>query len=275
MHDVPMPSPRQPFSRSEVLSGSRLLTMLWSNRLFLHWPVDPAALRARVPSQLDLDLVKGRAWIGVVAFRITNVRALLAPPVPGLSSFNEVNVRVCVTHRGEPGVYFLSLDASNLVAVWAARTFLHLPYFRARVQVGKRAEAFRFSSRRCHQSAIPADFECTWTAGRPLPPPRRGDLAHFLTERAQTFVVHRGRVHACSVEHEAWPLREAKVLTLKSNLLEAAGLSDPTEPPVAWHSDALAVSMSPIRELRTSEVASGLLDPAMSPPPAALTRRRI
>lgn len=264
------PRSRSPVEDDEAVSGTRLLKMVWAHRLFLHWPVDPDHVRPYVPAQLEIDTAQHNAWIGITAFRLTNIRAVLAPPMPGLSSFNEVNARVCVTYRGSPGVYFFSLDASSSVAVWTARTFLHLPYFRARIQNTRRADSYRFVSRRTHQGAQPAHFDCTWTTGKPLAATQRKDLAHFLTERRQTFTIHRGTVYVCQVAHEPWPLREAKVTSLETNLFPAAGLPEPEGTPLAYHGDRLAVDMLSAHAA-TEREAAPLLDPVVAPP-ATFTR---
>ena len=57
------------------------------------------------------------------------------PDLPYFSAFPELNLRLYVEHDGRPGVWFLSLDAANIVAVWAARRFFHLPYFHARMRM--------------------------------------------------------------------------------------------------------------------------------------------
>jgi uncharacterized protein YqjF (DUF2071 family) len=103
----------------------------WHDLLFAHWPVSYDAMRPLVPAQLELDPFDGRCWVGVVPFRMSGIRGRGTPAVPGLSRFPELNVRTYVTHGGKPGVYFFSLDAANLLAVWAARKFYHLPYFYA------------------------------------------------------------------------------------------------------------------------------------------------
>ena len=42
-------------------------------------------------------------------------------------------MRTYVTVGGKrPGVYFFSLDAANPLAVFTARAFFHLPYYRPR-----------------------------------------------------------------------------------------------------------------------------------------------
>ncbi|MCZ6835511.1 MAG: DUF2071 domain-containing protein, partial [Planctomycetota bacterium] len=74
---------------------------------------------------------------------------------------------------------------------------------------------------------------------------REKNLAHFLTERYALYscdlktkrYVGRGRIW-----HEPWPLRQAEVLELDENLIKAAGIElDTTNPPLAWHVDAIDV----------------------------------
>src|SRR5579883_3335517 len=106
----------------------------WRQLLFLHWAVPAEHVRPLVPPQLDLDLFEDTAWVSLVAFTITGLRPVGLPPLPGLSSFHETNVRTYV-HRGgrDPGVWFFSLDAANRLAVLGARLAFHLPYYHARM----------------------------------------------------------------------------------------------------------------------------------------------
>src|SRR6266550_2938689 len=117
-------------------SAPWLMTQSWHNLLFAHWPVNAETLRTKIPPGLPLDLFDGQAWIGIVPFRMTNVAPRFIPALPLLSEFAELNVRTYVTLGGKPGVYFFSLDAASSMAVAAARSMLHLPYFSATMSVG-------------------------------------------------------------------------------------------------------------------------------------------
>ena len=59
-------------------------------------------------------------------FHMSGVRARGLPALPWLSRFPELNVRTYVLFDDKPGVFFFSLDAANLSAVWAARAFYRL-----------------------------------------------------------------------------------------------------------------------------------------------------
>ena len=127
----------------------------WHDLLFAHWPVPHADLRRLVPEQLTLDTFDNQCWVGVVPFHMRAIRGRFLPPLPGLSRFPELNVRTYVTHSGKPGVYFFSLDAATLPAVWAARAFYHLPYFHADMSSEDRDGTIHYSSRRRDN---PAEF---------------------------------------------------------------------------------------------------------------------
>ena len=53
-----------------------------------------------------------------------------------------------MTINGRPGVYFFSLDAESSMAVAAARSMLHLPYFTAQMQVSSDGQQVHYASRR-------------------------------------------------------------------------------------------------------------------------------
>lgn len=107
----------------------------WHDLLFAHWPVAAAELRPLIPSALTVQEFAGRAWLGVVPFRMTGVTRRPLPPLPGLSAFPELNLRTYVELGGKPGVWFFSLDAASLLAVRIARLLFHLPYFHARMEM--------------------------------------------------------------------------------------------------------------------------------------------
>ena len=156
------------------------MSMRWTDLMFMHWPIDPAIMRQAVPGDFDLDLYDGKAWIGVVPFRMQSTRPRCCPPIPqklvkvSPSSFPELNVRTYVTipikenglTRQLPGVFFFSLDAASKTAVRLARWTFNLPYFDARMQVQREAEWVHYQSHRTHFGAKPAHFAASY---RPKP----------------------------------------------------------------------------------------------------------
>ena len=108
----------------------------WADLVFVHWSVDPDFLASLLPPELEPDLYQGKAYVGLVPFRMTDIRPVFLPALPGLSRTLETNVRTYVKHRNHqgdpaPSVWFLSLEAENTLAVILARLGYGLPYFKA------------------------------------------------------------------------------------------------------------------------------------------------
>lgn len=209
-----------------------VMRMRWLDLLFAHWPIDPAALRSLVPPALELDTFDGRAYIGIVPFRMEDVamRGLPAPPVAG--AFPELNVRTYVRHGGRSGVWFLSLDAGNRAAVEGARTAFHLPYYEARMSVGHVREVIDYRSVRIDHRGPPARFEARYRATGPVELAAPGSLEAWLTDRRRLFAIDReGRVLRTEIRHRAWPLQPAAARIEIERMASAHGLTLPDEPP--------------------------------------------
>lgn len=194
----------------------------WHDLLFAHWPVPRDRLRQLVPAQLEPDQFGGKCWLGVVPFRMSGIRARGTPPLPGLSRFPELNVRTYVTHGGKPGVYFFSLDAANLPAVWAARKFYHLPYFHAEMQCEDRDGNILYSSRRLKSTA---ELRGSYRPTAEARVREKGSLEHWLTERYCLYTTHQDNVYRGEIHHQPWPLQDAEADLKINTVASAAGVS--------------------------------------------------
>ncbi|HEV2737077.1 MAG TPA: DUF2071 domain-containing protein [Candidatus Elarobacter sp.] len=218
-----------------------LVAMDWRDALFVHWPVPAETLRARIPSNLELDVFGASAWIGIVAFRIAGARARGVPARLGLRSFGEINVRTYVTGGGTPGVWFLSLDAASALTVEGGRTALHLPYYRARIAIAWNGTTCAYDGERTDRRAAPARF----AAGARITGNERhaqaGSLEHFLVERYCFYTVdRRGRTVRGDVLHPPWPLRDATVAIRENTLLAAVNVTPGAAAPLAHASAGVA-----------------------------------
>jgi len=224
--------------------------MRWHELLFMHWPVEADQVRSLLPKELELDLFDGSAWVGVVPFRMSSIRARGLPPIPGTSAFPELNVRTYVTVGGKPGVWFFSLDATNWLAVRAARWGFFLPYFDARIQVGRAGSRIEYSATRTHRKAPPARFEAEYGPVGEVFEARPGTLEHFLAARYCLYAIRPDRgVHRCDISHMPWPLQPANAQIRENTMAAAAGIELPPSQPllhyahqldvVAWTPDAI------------------------------------
>jgi uncharacterized protein YqjF (DUF2071 family) len=216
----------------------------WHDLLFAHWPLPTSAIRPLVPSQLTLDTFDGQCWVAVTPFRISGIRSRGLPPLPGLSRFPELNVRTYVTFGGKAGVYFFSLDAANLPAVWAARAFFHLPYFHAAMKSEEREEVIHYDSRRHHASA---EFRGHYAPTAEVQLRKRGSLEHWLTERYCLYTTHKDQVFRAEIHHLPWPLQNAEAEFETNTVAAAAGITLPEVAPQLSFARRLEVLIWPLR----------------------------
>jgi uncharacterized protein YqjF (DUF2071 family) len=205
----------------------------WCDLLFAHWRVEAARLRRLVPPSLTVQEFDGTAWLGVVPFRMEGVMRRPLPDLPWISAFPELNVRTYVEHRGRAGVWFLSLDATNPLAVWAARRFFHLPYFQAGMRLSYTGPRVRYRSRRTSDPRV--RFEAEYAPVSETFHAEAGTLEHFLTERYCLFAESRdGRLSRTDVHHAPWPLQRAEASIDANTMAEPHGITL-AEPPAQLH----------------------------------------
>ena len=205
-------------------SAPWVMTQLWKDLLFLHYPIDPEVLRPLVPPALTLDTYQQQAWVSVVPFLITRLRPPGVPSVPWLSTFPELNVRTYVTYKGKPGVYFFSLDAGNLSAVWGARVFYRLEYWHADMRIkGLGSELIDYRSKRIH-GPKPAEFVGSYGPTGPARTAVPGSLEEFLVERYCLYAWNRGRLYRAEIHHLPWPLQPARSVVETNSMASVAGI---------------------------------------------------
>jgi uncharacterized protein len=212
----------------------------WTAVTFLHWPYPPQLVQRLLPPGLEVDRADGTAWVGLVPFRMEDVRLPGLPPLPWASRFPETNVRTYVRDRhGRVGIWFFSLDAARLGAVVTARVAYGLPYFWAAMSVRRGGDRVHYRSRR--RSATAPQCRALVEVGAAFGQSELGPLDHFLTARFRLYTLIAGRSAAADAEHPSWPLARARLLDLDDNLVAAAGLPPPGQAPLVHFSPGVDV----------------------------------
>ena len=218
-----------------------VMTQRWNDLLFLHYAIEPDLLRPLLPQTLTLDTCNGRAWLSVVPFWMDHVRSHGSPRLPFVSHFPELNVRTYVTFGGKPGVYFFSLDAASLSAVWGARVFYRLPYWKASMKVtGKGSAKIEYQSKREH-GPKPANFRAKYRPASPVGRAVPGSIEYFLSERYCLYSTNGKRVYRANIHHLPWPLQGAEYEIEENSMASAARIELPAKPELANFSRQLRV----------------------------------
>jgi uncharacterized protein YqjF (DUF2071 family) len=182
----------------------------WDDLLFAHWRVPLEAVRRHVPAALEVEQHDGSAWIGVAPFRVTGLRLRGILPLPGFSSFLELNVRTYVRAAdGKPGIWFFSLDASSRAVVELARRMYKLPYFHARISAARRGEWIDYGCARLDERG--RVFNGRYRPDGEVFNAEPGSLEWFLVERYCLYTTdEHGVLQRAEIHHAPWPLQRAE-----------------------------------------------------------------
>ena len=220
----------------------------WCDLLFAHWPVEATQIRKLVPEPLVVQEFDGISWLGVVPFRMEGVMHRPLPDLPRISAFPELNVRFYVEHEGKPGVWFFSLDATNILAVKAARKFFHLPYFKAKIKIQEIDDTFEFQSQR--QEGADLRFEAVY---RPCSNPYEAQpdtLEYWLTERYCLYSQdNKGNLYRAEVHHVPWPLQKTEADIRVNQMLSPFGIELGPQPAHLHFAKRVDVIVWPLQQL--------------------------
>ncbi len=215
----------------------------WDQLLFAHWPVKAEVLEARIPQEFTLDTYDGYAWIAVVPFLMNKVKFRYLPEIPMTNRFLELNVRTYIKYKEKSGVYFFSLDASNLLAVEAARIWFGLPYLRAEMNDSKLPEdphAIHYESTRVDRRAPSANLDVQYRPTGEIINSSAGSLEEFLTERYCLFCLRGRSIMRGDIHHKKWDLQPAEAEFRENTMLEPLGIDvDNLGPPLLYYSHAI------------------------------------
>lgn len=209
-----------------------LLTQSWLDLAFVHWAADPEAVAPLLPPGTFPDVLHGKTYVGLVAFRMHRVGWFRMPGIPYLGSFPETNVRLySVDGHGRRGVVFRSLDASRLLPVTVALSAFRMPYRWARMSVRRDGGTITYTSTRRWPGPRGAHCRMTVRTGERVEEP--SELEHFLTARWGMHNTFFNRAVYLPNEHPRWELYRAELLGCDEDLVTSAGLPAPEGEPLS------------------------------------------
>lgn len=238
-----------------------LFTVSGADVLFAHWRLDPDAVEAVLPPDLAVDTFDGSAWVSALALENRSVapgsrgsEAALERAIP------QLNFRTYVTHGGEDGVYFLSLDTGSSAAARAGSGVFGLPFHHARMRLTRRGDRLTFRSRRDGEGDPPAVFKTRYRPEGERYRAAPGSLAEFCIEHYRYFLPAAEARGAAAlrtagadgpatlvgrIDRDRWDLRPVSATIRENTLFAAAGLPTPTDDPVYHYSPGFEMGVLP------------------------------
>lgn len=219
----------------------------WEELLFLHWEISKQFLDEILPRGLEADTFQGKAYVGLVPFRMKGVRPIFLPPLPWVSYFSELNVRTYVKTQGKPGVYFFSLDAENRIVVEVARKFFYLPYLNAKMRFKRKGIKKDFHCTRIDPRANPGEFHATYFPSSKIYQSKQNTLENWLTERYCLYSMDsERRIYRGEVHHLPWSLQKAEFDISHNTILKNHNIPVLEREPLAHYSESLKVILFPL-----------------------------
>lgn len=244
------PTEQQRLDAREKPDSVVVMRQDWSHLLFLHWEIAPEIIQQRLPKGLFVDTYEGKAYLGIVPFFMEKIRPTYCPSIPGLSWFQELNLRTYVHDKnGRPGVWFFTLDCNQWLAVKIARSLFHLPYHHAKMSSEVHSEQLIYRSTRN------ADFvEQVFRYPQSLTTQQQaglGSLEFFLLERYRLFSQRKdGSIYEGMVQHQPYRYQQLEKTPQPTRLFSLCGFSEPDSPPVsALIAATVAVTIHPLRKV--------------------------
>lgn len=197
----------------------------WRDIIWCHWPVPPEHVQALLPQGLVPDLFEGMAWVGLIPFRMNELRLTgpfrLFSTLARVRDFGEVNVRTYVKGPdGRTGVWFCTLDSDHWLAVKTANVFFGLPYRYASTRLERTGDVVKWFDHRRHDDARAAlEVRVHDVPSRPASP----GLEQFLVERYALYTIWCKTLFRGELRHERWRVRPAAMLRVLTETVRAAG----------------------------------------------------
>lgn len=194
------------------------LTAEWRKLAMVNYTVSPELLLPFVPKHTELDLFEGQCFVSLIGFLFDKV-SLLGVPIPFHTTFEEVNLRFYVKHRGEDGqwkrgVTFVKEIVPKYAVSWVANAVYHEPY----VTLPMRHQwetandllsvSYEWKLNQWHRLQLIADATSI--------PMVEGSLEEFITEHYWGYTKYNeSSTFEYGVEHPRWEVYPVKTHTVE------------------------------------------------------------
>jgi len=234
----------------------------WNDAISLGYSVDPAALGALLPPPLEPEIFHGRAFVQVLASRLSELRPAGVPALFGVD-FHQVSYRAAVFYRGRNGVrrggYFVKSQTDHPVmrAVGNALVEFRFHEFEeAKISLERRGGELTFVGRPGDPREAEARvvLDVSRDHGLPATSVFRSpeEVRAALVECYDAFGVEDGHVYVLTTDRGAWRARFAAPVSVRVPYMENGPFGRAALDSVLVLPDPCAYAWRPLRRERVS-----------------------
>ena len=204
------------------------LTAQWEDLIMANYAVNPMILEPYLPSGVELDYYNGKTYVSLVGFMFSNTK-IFQVPIPGLGTFEEVNLRFYVTRKDgnqvKRGVVFINETVPYKLVAWLANCLYKEHYIAVPTRNSKKVESttneieyFWQSKSRWNSLSVVVDSKT-----KPMVP---GSFEEYIFEHYYGYTrLNSSKTDEYKVEHERWHISEVLNYQIKCNFEEVYGKS--------------------------------------------------
>lgn len=200
------PSLKQRLAAREMPLKRDVMLHNWRNVLFMHWSVPAVEIQKRLPKNLFVDTYRDQAFVSLVSLYLKDVKFSLLKSFDGLN-FPGLHYRTYVyDEKGEPGIWFFSVEEGNRLGALAAAHVFSMPAVYSQLKLSEEELTHRIH---VENDSRKPKAELIYIIGEPTHPAEPGSLEFFLLERYIVFAEKRGRVVSAKVNHHPFSIFDA------------------------------------------------------------------
>ena len=189
-----------------------IIRQRWTNIIFLHFRVESSKLPKFIP--FPLDKYNNQTFVSIVPFKMSHIDVKNIPRFLTMTqTLWELNLRTYVNVDGVKGIYFLTLDATNILGNIIANSIFHLPYRLAFID-------HRFNHLK-HYHHNDSYFELNYKREGITKAKTEFDL--WATERYSLFTKKHKNSYQGNVRHKPWDLERLEILKMEDGFSSMIG----------------------------------------------------
>lgn len=183
----------------------------WQNIIMANYAIPSELLQPFLPKGVELDLYNGKAYASLVGFMFRDTK-LFNIPIPGLGTFEEINLRFYVLRREgaitKRGVVFVNETIPYKAVAWVANK-LYKEHYTAiptkhhwSIEVDKKYISYEWKiNNRWNSIAVDAA-----TAGEKMQP---GSFEEFIFEHYYGYtIINHSATEEYKINHPSWEVNK-------------------------------------------------------------------